>query len=173
MSPYAFTNRYSLEVDPTIYERHRSHDYVQPAPAGEPPAPVVHLDLENLDAGATGKIEMLADTGARVSTLCGQSATQLQINRRTRWFNDLMLLSGIGGTPVVGLRREVNVYLGETPDPITVAVEPDSMTMRCLEQLWDEHVVPVVHDVLGRMDVIEQYLLCFDSERLYAFPKKE
>ena len=169
MSPYAFVNRYGFEVDQTLYDKHRSYDYATHPAVGRRPVPYVLLGLQNVITGVSRRVGMNISTSASVSRLSGHTADRLGIGRRMGPADRAIVLSSMSGHPVVGVARNVSVFLGGVTQEIRVAVEPDQVSMRLLERKHGLDISPCKQDILGRADILENYLLCLNAERLYAF----
>jgi hypothetical protein len=125
--------------------------------------------MRNVNTHERRSIWMLVDTGASMSTLSARSAGKLGISCQLEKRDIPVTFRGIAGVSVVGLPRYVNVFLGGVLRTIPIAVEPDQKAMRLLQRRGLK-ASPLKGDLLGRADILEQYLLCFDAERLYAFP---
>lgn len=121
------------------------------------------------NAGGSAQIEFEIDTGAFASTLDENSADALNIDRQQRNCEELQPSEGIGGQVVVGLRRWISIELAGVWQEVPVLVPPESFALQ--EPTKDKQPVCLVPNgnLLGRAQILENYLLCLDAARLYAF----
>ncbi len=175
MTDYAFPldDREGYTVDLALYEKHHPHPYIKPETPEDPRRPEVRLQMQGYELSPPEYIRMLVDTGSDISTLNGDAADSLGIDRWREGEEELVPLRGINGEAVVGYRRKIIVCLGGKFREVDALVEPHP---RFLDAADQDDTIPAVigvnRNVLGRKDVSDNYLLCFDAERLYAFPRR-
>lgn len=163
MPDYAFESRTSFTVVQRKYAKHKAYPY------GATCLPVVELNVRKTGTFLSRKIPLLADTGASLSTLSASTADKLKINRWPKKNERLKERRGPGGFPLVGLLRRVSVQLGRKTQQIEVLVPSK------VDRNPDGRIVVGAEpqsDVLGRSGIMEKYLLCFDSNMLYAFRRR-
>ena len=68
-------------VDCDLYKRHQSRPYIKPEP-GTPRRPEVSLQMQTAWTSVPERIPMLVDTGSDISTLNGDAADELGVDRR-------------------------------------------------------------------------------------------
>lgn len=190
-SDYAFIHMYGYDVNQNIYEKHRSHEYNNSKSVkslqkllrrmdifNDPPPevvwplvvknnlrPVIRIEVRNYEEPYNiAKVDFLVDTGSDISMLTADTADNLGIDRNLG-SDDAIIIKGISGKRVMGLSRWIYTFLGGKLHPTPVLVPP-----------IDNHGskvsgIPLVQNILGRAAITNCFLMCFDSKRLYAFPR--
>lgn len=110
---------------------------------------------------------MLVDTGACISLLSAADSHHLGF---AHWFGRARVLEGISGCPFVVRIKSMEVLLGNVMHeiPVGVSCSRSFLSGRKGDAIGGD--VPTT--VLGCEGVLENFLLCVDSCRLYAFRRK-
>ena len=171
MSGNAFIKTNLYEVNSKKYRPPRNYGYtVTKGSKAVSIAPTVQLQVWNIDNTSGRDIHIMIDTGADLSMLTESTAKSLSIDCQPHRGEPPILLAGAGGNPIVGFLRWFIVYLGGVLQMVPVIV-PVS-----LEDQYEDEEMPIgaspKFDILGRAGIFEHYLLCFDSQRLYAFRRR-
>ena len=162
---YAFSKQYDFMVDSRKYHAHSAHDFDFSQSNGTA-SPVVSLAIRRR-SGEQRNTQMLVDTGACLSLLSYSASRRLGFHH---WFGRRRVLRGITGRPFVVLVRKAEVLLGNTMHTIPVGISPSPFLVR--SRSGDALAGTMTTSVLGREGVLNEYLLCMDRRRLYAFKRK-
>ncbi len=174
MGQVAFKKANLYEVSAKEYRPPRVYEYK--APGGTKTvglAPVIELRLWDTEKRWSCEINILVDMAADISTLTECTAKTLGIDCLPRPNEPPVILTTASGDPMIGLERSVLVHLGGVFQEVPVIVPVAS-----LKDLQEEKEggTPLLSspqfDVLGRTGILENYLLCFDSRRLYVFRRR-
>jgi len=173
MTRFAFKETNLYEVSEREYRPPRSYEYRTIKRTGTVcVAPIIQLRVWNIENYRSREAYLLVDTGADVSALTESTAKSLELDCQPRQGEPPVLLIGAGGNPIVGLLRWIIIHLGGVPQKVPVVVP---MPLEDLQER-EEGSAPLLSspqlDILGRAGIFENYLLCFDSRRLYAFRRR-
>ena len=122
------------------------------------------------DENPTRHVQMLVDTGAAVSTITSETADWLGMYRYLLSGESLVPLRGASGGTIAGLARWMRVWLGGATRIIPVLVPPRDPSL--LRRHGKATASAPTRDVLGRAEILENFLLCFDHEELDVFCRK-
>lgn len=191
---YGFIRPYTYKVDPVVYDKHYSYDYVRfkylpsllkqlkdihtlsdsnrksfwDKVAYLNSRPIANIGVRNCEKFEIGaKVEFLIDTGAYVSILTATTADLLKIDRGSGGGgDDPVVFKGIGREKFVGLPRWIYISMKGNLHPIPVLVPPKNGKM------LESKAAPLKRNILGRAAVTSCFFLCFDNKRLYAFSRR-
>lgn len=189
---YAFIEPYDYKVDPIVFDKHHSRDYLKfkyvpnlmkrlnglrelPVSGRKSfwnevahlhSRPSININVRNYDKFEIQvKVKFLIDTGAYVSILTAETADELEIDRGIGG-GDPVVFKGIGREEFVGLPQWINVVIAGKLHPIPVLVPPNNIKIGKLK------AAPLRRNILGRAAVTSCFLMCVDNKRLYAFPRR-
>jgi len=173
MTRFAFNKNNLYEINAKKYRPPRFYEYERLK--GTSPvsvAPIVQLRVWNSDNYQSSETYLLMDTGADVSMLTESTAKFLGFDCQPRRGEPPVLLIGAGGNPIIGLLRWIIVHLGGVAQKVPVIVPVPLEDLQEREEGGTPLVSSPQFDVLGRTGIFENYLLCFNSRKLYAFRRR-
>lgn len=119
--------------------------------------------------GAVTDLKFKLDTGAFTSTLDEASTQELEIDRTLARGEKLFPARGVGGQRIVGLMRWIAVYLGGEWQTIPVLVPPSPLLLQQGNAGPDALGRPPQRNLLGRAQVLGNYLFVVDDHQAYVF----
>jgi hypothetical protein len=139
--------------------------------AADGPIPKVELNVMSSYGyiGRSQAVTFVVDTGAFSSTLKEETADLLNIDRTLQRGESPGFGHGAGGQRIVGVHRWISVQLGGVWQEVPVLVPPEREVLEQRELDGLPVGLPPKNDLLGRAQILGNYLLCLDQDSLYAF----